>query len=327
MKRSSSPLFHSVTALAAASSIALGFTSAPAFAQQYPTKPIALVAITPAGGTTDLTARAYARQMEKRLGQTMIVENRAGAGGTIAGNYVKNAAPDGYTLLIGGLGMSSTFVANNSVDLPVDLAPVSAVNKGSFFVFMRASLPVRTMQELIAYSKANPGKLNYATSNPLTLLAVEALKLKTGITYTAIPYKGAAPIVTDMLGGTVDFTIESLPTFQSFLPGGKVRVPMVAAAKRSTLLPDVASAGEIGIANYESGFYLGIWAPQRTPADVIRRLSNESVVVLKVPELVDYLKSVGTEPLGTTPEELVAIHKAYNSVLNDAAKASGFKPQ
>ncbi len=314
-------------ASALAVSSALGLASAPTLAQQYPSKPIALVAITPAGGTTDLTARAYARQMEKRLGQIMIVENRAGAGGTIAGNYVKNAAPDGYTLLIGGLGMSSTFVANNSVDLPVDLAPVSAVNKGSFFVFMRTSLPVRTMQELIAYSKANPGKLNYATSNPLTLLAVEALKLKTGITYTAIPYKGAAPIVTDMLGGQVDFTIESLPTFQSHLAGGQVRVPMVAAAKRSTLLPDVPSAGEIGIANYESGFYLGIWAPLKTSNDIIRRLSADSIAVMKVAEVVDYLKSVGTEPLGTTPEELVAIHKAYNSVLDDAAKASGFKPQ
>jgi tripartite-type tricarboxylate transporter receptor subunit TctC len=298
-----------------------------ALAQQWPSRPVHLIVITPAGGTTDLTARKYAQFAEPRLGQSFVVENRAGASGTIAGNYVKNAAPDGYTILVGGLGMSSIFVKTNAVEVEKDLLPISTLNVGGFMVFVRDNLPVKTMQELIAYGRANPNKLNYATSNALTLLDAEALKLKTGITYTAIQYKGAAPIVPAMLSNDADFTIDSLPTFAPHVQSGKVRVLMTAAPTRSSALPNVPTAAEVGIPGYAAGFYIGLWAPLKTPAEIINRMSTETIAVMKMPEVVDFMKAQGAESVGGTPAELLAVHNAFQKTLADAAAASHFEPQ
>jgi len=314
-----------VSALAVAS--ALGLASAPVLAQQYPSKPVHLIVNTAAGGTSDVTARLYGRHLEKRIAQPVIIENRTGASGTIAGNYVKNAAPDGYTLLIGGLGMNSIFVKNNAVEPATDLLPVSNLQSGAFFLFVRSSLPVKSMADLIAYSKANPGKLNYGAAWAGSLLLAEALKLKTGITFAGIPFRGAAPIVPAMLGGEVDFTIDSLPTFAPHVQSDKVRILMTATGKRSPLMPNMPSAAESGIPNYEAGFYLGVWAPLKTPNDIIRRLSTESAAVMRLPEVVEFLRSVGTESVGSTPEELLATNNAINRVLSEAAKASGYEPQ
>jgi tripartite-type tricarboxylate transporter receptor subunit TctC len=298
-----------------------------AAAQQFPSRPVHFIVTTAAGGTSDITARLVGRHLEKRLGQPVIVENKIGASGTIAGNYVKSAAPDGYNLLVGGMGMSSTFVASNAVNPEKDLLPVSNLQNGAFFLFVRSSLPVRSLAELIAWSKANPGKLNYGASSSLTTLAAEALKLKTGVTFAVIPYKGAAPIVPAMLSGDADFTIDSLPTFQPQVQADKVRVLIVTSAKRSPMLPSVPSAAEAGLGEFESGFYLGLWAPLGTPRDAIQRLSSETAAVMKIPEVVEHLRSIGTEAVGSTPEELLRTHLALNRVLDDAARASGFQPQ
>jgi tripartite-type tricarboxylate transporter receptor subunit TctC len=319
-----SSLKHWGLALAA---VALAATTGTSVAQQWPSRPIHLIVITPAGGTTDLTARKYAQFAEPRLGQSFVVENRAGASGTIAGNYVKSAAPDGYTILVGGLGMSSIFVKTNAVEVDKDLLPISTLNVGGFMVFVRDTLPVKTMQDLIAYGKANPNKLNYATSNSLTLLDAEALKLKTGITYTAIQYKGAAPIVPAMLAGDADFTIDSLPTFAPHVQSGRVRVLMTAAPTRSSALPNVPTAAEVGIPGYAAGFYIGLWAPLKTPGDIINRMSTETIAVMKMPEVVEFMKAQGAESVGGTPEELLAVHNAFQKTLSDAAKASHFEPQ
>jgi len=323
--RLNSQWLKSALVLGAGAALMLG--AAASQAQQWPSKPIHLIVVTPAGGTTDLTARKYAQFAEPRLGQPFVVENRAGASGTIAGNYVKNAAPDGYTILVGGLGQSSIFVKTNAVEVEKELLPISTLNVGAFMVFVRDNLPVKTMQDLIAYAKANPNKLNYATSNALTLLDAEALKLKTGISYTAIQYKGAAPIVPAMLANDVDFTIDSLPTFAPHVQSGKVRVLMTAAPTRSSALPNVPTAAETGIPGYAAGFYLGLWAPLKTPNDIIRRMSTETTAVMKMPEVVEFMKQQGTESVGGTPEELLATHNAFQKTLADAAKASNFEPQ
>jgi tripartite-type tricarboxylate transporter receptor subunit TctC len=299
----------------------------PAHAQQFPERPIHLIVVTAAGGTTDLTAREYGRFAEPRLGQPIIVENRTGASGTIAGNYVRTAPPDGYTLLVGGLGMSSVFVKTNSIEVERDLLPVSTLTSGAFFVFVRDSLPVKSMQDLIAYAKANPGKLNYGTSASITLLDAEALKLRTGILFTAIPYRGAAPIVPAMLANEVDFTIDSLPTFAPHVQSGKVRVLMVATPNRSTALPNVPTAAELGITDYAAGFYIGLWAPLKTPNDAIRRLASETAIVMRMPEVVEFMRNQGSEAVGSTPEELLTLHKAFERTLADAAKASHYEPQ
>jgi tripartite-type tricarboxylate transporter receptor subunit TctC len=298
-----------------------------AAAQQFPSRPVHFIVTTAAGGTSDITARLVGRHLEKRLGQPVIVENRTGASGTIAGNYVKSAAPDGYNLLVGGMGMSSTFVRNNAVNPEKDLLPVSNLQNGAFFLFVRSSLPVRSLGELIAWSKANPGKLNYGASSSLTTLAAEALKLKTGVTFAVIPYKGAAPIVPAMLSGDADFTIDSLPTFQPHIQADKVRVLIVTSAKRSAMLPGVPSAAESGLGDFESGFYLGLWAPLGTPRDAVQKLSAETAAVMKIPEVVEHLRSIGTEAVGSTPEELLRTHLALNRVLDEAARASNFQPQ
>jgi tripartite-type tricarboxylate transporter receptor subunit TctC len=298
-----------------------------AAAQQFPSRPVHFIVTTAAGGTSDITARLVGRHLEARLGQPIIVENRTGASGTIAANYVRGAPPDSHTLLVGGLGTTSTFVKNGPVNPDKDLLPVSNLQNGTFFVFVRSSLPVASMAELIAYSKANPGKLNYGASSSLTTLAAEGLKLKTGLTFQVIPYKGAAPIVPAMLAGESDFTIDSLPTFQPQIQAGKVRVLMAASARRSPFLPDVPSAPESGVSDFESGFYLGLWAPLGTPRPAIQKLSSETAVVMKVPEVVEHLRKLGTESVGSAPEELLRTHMAINKVLDDAARASNFLPQ
>jgi tripartite-type tricarboxylate transporter receptor subunit TctC len=298
-----------------------------AAAQAFPTKPITLIVFIAAGGTTDITARMVARNMEKTLGQPIIVENRPGASGTIATHYVRQSPPDGYTVLIAGLAMNSTFIKNNPVNLENDLQPVSNLINGGFFVFVPASLPVNSMQELIAYSKANPGKLNYGYTAPLTLLAGEGLKLKTGMSYTAIPYKGAGPMIPAVLSGEVSFTIESLPTFQSLLQAGKVKALMATSAKRSSVLPNVPSAAEVGIKDYEAGFNLGLWVPLKTPREAVDKLSGAAAAAMKAPEIAEQLGKMGAEAIGSTPEELVRTHVTFQKGLDDAARASNFQPQ
>jgi tripartite-type tricarboxylate transporter receptor subunit TctC len=265
--------------------------------------------------------------MEKQLGQPIVVENRPGASGTIAANYVRSSPADGHTLLVGGLGMNSTFVKNNSVDLEKDMLPVSNLVNGAFFVFVRSNFPARTMQEFVAYMKANPGKVNYGASAALTILAAEALKLKTGTQFTVVPYKGAAPIVPAMLAGEVDFTIDSVPTFQPHVQAGKVRVLMVASAKRSGVLPDVPSAADVGIKDYEAGFNIGLWAPLGTPREAIQKLSAAAAAAMKAPEVTEKMRSMAVESVGSTPEELMRTHAAYTRVLDEAARASKFEAQ
>jgi len=298
-----------------------------AAAQQFPSKPVHLIVVTAAGGTTDITARLVGRHMEKRLGQPVIVENRPGANGTIAANYVKSSEPDGHTLLVGGMSLNSTFVKNNAVEPARDLLPVSTLQSGAFYVFTRATLPARTMGELIAYSKANPGKLNFGASSSLTTLAAEALKLKTGMTFSVIPYKGAAPIVPAMLSGEVDFTIDSLPTFQPHIQAGKINALMVASPKRASAMPAIPSAPESALPDFQSGFYIGLWAPRGTPQAVISRLAADAAAVMRIQEVVDALAKMGTESIGSTPEELLRTHVSIHKVLDDAAKASNYQPQ
>lgn len=298
-----------------------------ASAQQFPSKPVRFIVITAAGGTTDITARLVGRHMEQRLGQPVVVENRPGANGTIAANFVKTSPPDGYTLLVGGMSMNSTFVKNNAVDAAKELLPVSNLQSGAFYLFTRASLPVKTMGEFIAYAKANPGKLNFGASSSLTTLAAEALKLKTGMTFTVVPYKGAAPIVPAMLSGEADFTIDSLPTFQPHIQAGKVNALMVAAPKRAAAMPSIPSSPESGLGDFESGFYIGLWAPLGTPAPVIQRLASDAAAVMKIPEVVETMAKMGTEAVGSTPQELLRTHVSIHKTLDDAAKASNFQPQ
>jgi tripartite-type tricarboxylate transporter receptor subunit TctC len=305
--------------------------SGAAFAQAasapFPSKPITLIVFIAAGGTTDITARMVARNMEKTLGQPIIVENRPGANGTIATHYVRTAAPDGYTVLIAGLAMNSTFVKNNPVNLETDLQPVSNLVNGGFFVFVPASLPVNSMQELIAYSKANPGKVNLGYTSALTLLASEGLKLKTGMNFTAIPYKGAGPMIPAVLSGEVTFTVESLPTFAPHLQAGKVKALMATSARRSAVLPNVPSAAEVGIKDYEAGFNLGLWVPLKTPREAVQKLSAAAAAAMKAPDVVEQMGKMGAEPVGSTPEELVRTHVTLQKGLDDAAKASNFQPQ
>jgi tripartite-type tricarboxylate transporter receptor subunit TctC len=293
---------------------------------QYPAKPIRLVVPFPPGGAAELGARIFAQPLSQALGQPVIIETKPGAEGIIASMAVKQAPADGYTLYYGtATGMSFAPAAKKvpPYDPVGDFTPVSLVGLFGFFVFTHASLPVNTMGELIAYARANPGKLNYGTGNATSILATAAFAAQQKIDMVHIPYKGDGPLSLDLVGGRVQLAIATPGTLAPQVKEGKLRALATMLPSRNQLLPDAPTMAEAGLENMPITPWGGLFGPPKMPSEVVERLAREMAVVLAKPEVRDAFGKLAFEARSSTPQELSAFVAQQLEAFRRAVRASG----
>lgn len=299
-------------------------------AQPYPSKAVRMVVPFPPGGPTDIVARLVSQKMTEGLKQPVVVENRAGAGGTLGTEIVVKSPADGYTLVmgtIGGLAVSMSLLPNRGYDTLRDLAPITqAVNVTSILV-THPSVPVQSVRELLALARSQPGRLNYGSSGAgtITHLSGELLKLMGGVSIVHVPYKGGALALTAILSGEVDLTYENSLIIVPHIKSGKVRALGVTSAQRSKLLPDLPSISETLPGYGASGWY-GLLAPAATPKDILARLNTEAVRALRSPDVAGKLSSQGAEPAPGSPGEFAAFIRSEIEKWARVVKAAGMKP-
>jgi tripartite-type tricarboxylate transporter receptor subunit TctC len=297
------------------------------WAQSFPSKPVrVIVGITP-GSPPDLLARAAGSQMEKRLGQPFLVENRPGANSTIAAKAVAGAPPDGYTLFFGSAtNISPVFVKENSVDAAKELAPISNLFTAPYGFFVSAKQPFASWQEVVAYAKANPGKANFGSTAFITDLLMNVLKNRSGIDYTVVTYKGGPELLRALVSGEVDFTIIVPSVLVGPTQAGSVRA--LFSTRAFAQLPNMPTAAAIGIPNFDVVANQGLWAPHGTPRDIAQNLSAAAAAAAKAPDVSEQArKAFGGETLGTTPEEQMRTYESDLKFWQEAARLSNFKPQ
>ena len=301
-----------------------------AHAQTYPTRAVRLVVPYVPGGGTDFTARVIAPRLGEALGQQIVVENRPGGGTNIGSDLVAKAAPDGYTLLMAGAAnaINMSLYADPPYDTLRDLAAVSLSVKGANVLLVHPSLPVKTLKELLALARAQPGKLNYASSGlgSANHMAGELLKLVAGVNITHIPYKGTGPMLIDHMAGHIQVSLLNLIAALPQVETKRLRALIVTGVKRSNKLPEVPTFEESGIAGFDDISGHMILVPAGTPKDIIARLNRELVKALRAPEVVARLENEGAEIIGNTPEEAAAIVRADLDKWADVIKRSGIKP-
>jgi tripartite-type tricarboxylate transporter receptor subunit TctC len=299
-----------------------------AFAQTYPVKLVRIVAPFAPGGGVDSIARMVAHKLTPALGQTVIVDNRPGAGGNIGIRFAAKSAPDGYTLLI----MSSNFSINPSLygnagyDPIKDFDPVAPLTSYMLFLVCHPSMPVRSVKELIALAKNQPGKLTYASGGVGTAshFGGEMFNAATGVRMTHVPYKGTGPAITETLGGQVSIMF-GVPEVVPHVKSGKLIVLGVTGAKRSAALPKVPTVAESGVPEFEVASWHGMFAPAGTPAAIVNRINEEVRKGLSQPDAMDVLKQQGLEPATGAPPELAALVKTTHTKWGKVAKDVGMK--
>jgi len=284
--------------------------SAPTQAQDsYPSKPLKVVVPFPAGGATDILTRAITEKLAVRLGQSVVIENKPGAGANIGAAYVAKAAPDGYTLLMGSIGSHSIAVSyykDPGYQFKKDLTAISAAGTLSNIVVVGNEVPAKNLAELVALAKKEPGKLTCGSSGTggLIHLTCEMFKVAAGIDVLHIPYKGTALLMPDLISGRVTMALDTLPPYLPMLKEGKVRALAITTAKRSALMPDLPTVAESGYPGFESIASYGFFAPMGTPQAIIERLNREINAVLIEPELKTRLTQQAIEIQGSTPQAL-----------------------
>ena len=284
---------------------------APLAAAQYPNKPIKMIVPYPPGGATDVIGRVLAQRLSTALGQQVVIDNRGGAGGNIGADAVAKSAPDGYTILMAAL-TSHSIMATLEKDtlrynLEKDLVPVAVVGSVPLVWVVHPSLPVKDMKEFVAYAKANPGKLTYASSGagaPQRMCA-ELFRDMTKADMTHVPYKGSGPAMTDLVGGQVNTMCETVPASMQLIKAGKLRALGVTTAKRISMLPEVPTTAEQGMPGYEVSSMFGVMVPAGTPKPVIDRLNAELAKILATPEAQEQLLLQGAYAVKMTPEQSV----------------------
>lgn len=301
-------------------------------AQAYPNKPIHLIVPYPAGGATDVMARAIATKMAAALGVQMVVENRTGAGGNIAAGAAARSAPDGYTLFFGATGplaVNPALYEKLPFDPAKDFAPIGMVGLMPLFVTVPVTLRVNSLKELVALAKSKPRTLNYASSGVggTTHLAMELLKSHAGMEITHVPYKGTAAGVADMLGGTIDAMFDAWPTTGPHVKTGKLRFLAVGTAQRSALEPQVPTVAESGFPGFDLSVWYGLLAPAGTPTDIIAKLSAETAKVMASPELKERFAALGMEPLSSTPEQFASHIRSETTKWAKVVRDSGAKAE
>jgi len=309
--------------------IALGVVCALAHAQ-YPNKPVRLIVPFPPGGAAELGARIFAQPLGTALGQQVIIETKPGADGAIAADMAMKAAPDGYTLFYAtntAFNWVPAVRKNPPYDPVADFTPVSMVGIFGFFVFSHPSVPVKDMRELIAYARANPGKLNYGSGNSTAMVSTAQLAQREKLDVVHVPYKGDGPLVIDLVGGRVQFAIMTPGTAAPQVKEGKLRVLATLLQTRNQLLPEAPTMPEQGLAPMSVTPWGGVFGPKGMPRDVTERLSHELQALLKRPEVREAFGKLAFEPRGSTPEELGAFTREQLAVWRKAVADAGIKPE
>jgi tripartite-type tricarboxylate transporter receptor subunit TctC len=297
----------------------------------YPNHPARIVVPFPAGGTTDILARETAQKLTQTLGQPFVVENRPGAGGNIGADLVAKSPPDGYTMLMGTVGthaINPSLYEKMPYDHVKDFVPVVLVAGVPNVLVVNPSLPVKTVQELIAYAKANPGKLNFASSGSGTSihLSGELFKTMAGVSMQHVPYKGSAPALADLAGGQVQLMFDNLPSSLALIKAGKLRAIAVTSLTRSTALPDVPTISESGLPGFEASSWFGLLAPAGTPKDVVTKVNGEVAKWLATPEAKENLAGQGAiVATGLAPEDFVRHIASETAKWQKVVKESGAK--
>lgn len=317
-------------ALAVLASLAAGTAALPgaALAQAFPTRPITIVVPFSAGGTTDILARLVGQYLSTELGQPVVVENKAGAGGNIGGQYAAKAAADGYTLFMGTVGthaINASLYKKMPFDPVKDFAPLTRVANVPNLLVVNPKQPFRTVPEMIAYAKANPGKINFGSpgngSSPH--LSGELFKSMTKVDLTHIPYKGSAPAVTDLLGNQIAIMFDNMPSVIPHVRSGKLHAIAITTSKRSPELPDVPTVAEAGVPGYEAMSWFGMFAPAATPKPVLNKLSGALAKVLANPEVKKKIADQGGEPVNETPAQFATFIKSESAKWGKVVKESG----
>jgi tripartite-type tricarboxylate transporter receptor subunit TctC len=313
-----------ITTLAAAATLLAAVGAAAA----YPERPVRLVVPFPAGGGADFMARALAQKLSAQLGQPVVLDHRAGAGGTIAAEVVAGAAPDGYTLVFGTVGthaINVSLYAKLRYDPVKDFAPVSLTHLAPRVLVVHPSVPAKTVPELIALARAKPGELTFgsAGSGGTNHLSGELFKSMAGIDLVHVPYKGSAPASVDLLGGRITLVFDSIVAWGDHIKTGKVRALGVTSLRRSAALPDVPTIAESGLAGFDVANWLGVLAPAGTPKDAIARLNAEIRIAMADAEMQRQLVAVGIDPTYSTPEAFAELIRADIPKWAKVVRASG----
>ncbi len=303
-----------------------------ASAQAWPTRPLRLVVPFSAGaGILDIMARLVSQQLSAALGQQIVVDNKPGAGGNVGAEIVAKAAPDGYTLLIAGpaLVVSPFLYARLDFDPLTDFAAVTMINSAPLLLVVHPSLPFRSVADLVAYGRANPGKLNYGSGGvgATPYLAAELLKSMAGFDAVHVPYKGGAPALADLVAGQLSFMIENVPGTLPFVKDGKLRALAITSRERSALVPDLPTMIEAGVAGYEMIGWNGIFVPKGTPADVIERLHGALATILRGAELREQFARLGAEAVGNAPATFAAFVREESARWGKIIRDRGIKPE
>jgi len=305
--------------------------SAAAYAQGYPTKPVRLIVPSVPGGGTDITARLIAPKLSEYLGQQVVIENRGGASGGIGANEVAKAAPDGYTLLmaIASLTINPYVRRNIPFDIAKDLAPVSLVAKVPNILVSHPSLPARSMQELIAFVKARPGQLSYASSGVGSTphLGMELFLYTNGLKMVHVPYKGVGAAVVDVIAGHVPLMMANVLSALPHVKADRLRAYGVTSLKRVAIAPDFQTIAEAGVTGFEVVPWFGLMAPANTPRDIIAKLHAGTRYALQDPATKEHFISEGAEAVGSTPEEFAAVIRDDLQRWGNVTRNAGIKPE
>jgi tripartite-type tricarboxylate transporter receptor subunit TctC len=315
--------------LLAAAAILVG-TSGGALAQdKFPSRPVHLLVPFPPGGAVDIVARTLADELSKRWGQPIVVENRPGAGGTIAASVAAKATPDGYTIILiaSGHAIVSWLYPNLPYDPVRDFTPLSLVGSSPNMMLVRADSPFKSVGDVLDYARKNPGQLSYGFSGNGTSphLAGELLKYMAKVDIVPVPYKGGAPVLTDLLGGHIPLSFNNIPESIGFVQAGKVRSLGVTTAQRSPVLPDVPPIADAGLAGYDTGVWWGFLGPAGLPADVKARLAKDCAEAALVPAVRDRLLKLGATPIGGSAEDFAKLIAAEHEKWGPVIKAAGIK--
>ena len=296
-------------------------------AQGYPSRPIRFLVGFPPGGTSDILARTIGQKLAEAVGQQVVIENRPGAGGNLGAEAAAKSAPDGYTLFMGttSQAISASLYSKLNYDLVRDLAPITqAVNYTNLLV-VHPSLPVKSVQELIALAKARPAQLNYGTAGNGTPphMTGELFKSYTGVNIQHVPYKGGAPAIADLLGGQITIMFDNVPPLLPHVQAGKMRPLAVTSLRRISVLREVPTLDESGLKGFDSVAWNGVLVPTGTPRDIVMKLNSEINRILTLPDIRERLSGQGADPVGSTPEQFAALIRSEIQKWAQVVKTSG----
>jgi tripartite-type tricarboxylate transporter receptor subunit TctC len=309
--------------------VALCAVPAGALAQVYPSKSIRIVVGFPPGGGNDIIARLVGAKMQEAWGQPVVIDNKPGAASIIASEFVAKSAPDGYTLLVnatGGMSVNPVLYTKLPYDPLRDFVPISMVGSFPLVLVVHPSVPVNSVQELVTYARANPGKLNYAAGSTAFQVASEMFKQMTGTDIKHIPYKGSVASISAVMAGDVQMTIVDTPPLVPQIRAGKVRGLAVTSAKRSGSMPDIPAMAET-VPGYEMVLWIGVFAPAGTPGDVAAKLNAEVVRIVRLPDIREKLDGMGVEPIGNTSEQMAEWIRGEIAKFGPVVKAGNIRAE